>query len=336
MFLLGCVFIVDTITDFEIAFAVFYVAVIVLAIGSLSTRGVIVLAGTCIVLTILSVFLTKRGVLEAGVMNCGISVAAIAITTFLVLKTVAAQAAAFEAQTQLAQAARLTSLGALTASIAHEVNQPLAAIVTSGDAGRRWLERQPPNVEKALQAIDRIVKDANRAGEVITRVRGLAKSEPPRKELSSLNEVIEEAVAIAQPELERNSIALRLQMADDLPAVLIDKIQIQQVVGNLVRNGIDAMRDLPSFKRVLEIVTFRGDDGMVSFAVTDSGIGIKPAEFEHLFDAFWTTKEGGMGIGLAISRSIVEAHGGRVSAASKPRMGAVFGVSLPAADRGDA
>lgn len=331
LILLACVFVADTVTDYEIAFAVFYIVVILLAIGFLSTRGVIVLAGVCVGLTVLSLFLTRRGMFEAGLLNCGISVAAIGITTYLVLQTVAAQASAFEAQTQLARVARLTSLGALTASIAHEVNQPLAAIVTSGHACRRWLEREPPNLEKAGQAVDRIIHDANRASDVITRVRGLARSELPRREALDFNEVIRESLAQAQAELERNSISIRLQLADGLPPILADRIQVQQVIGNLLLNGMEAMHDMPTFKRELEIASFTDDAGMATITVADSGIGIKPAELERLFDAFWTTKEGGMGIGLSISRSIIEAHGGSISVSSKPRMGATFRVSLPGA-----
>ncbi|WP_413988138.1 sensor histidine kinase [Labrys okinawensis] len=331
LILLGCVFVADTVTDYEIAFAVFYIVVILLAIGFLSTRGVIVLAGVCVALTVLSLFLTRRGMFEAGLLNCGISVAAIGITTYLVLQTVAAQASAFEAQTQLARVARLTSLGALTASIAHEVNQPLAAIVTSGDACRRWLDREPPNLEKARQAADRIINDANRASDVIIRVRGLARSELPHREALDFNDVIKESLAQAQAEIERNSISIRLRLADGLPPILADRIQVQQVIGNLLLNAMEAMHDMPTFKRELEVASFIDNAGMATITVADSGIGIKPAELERLFDAFWTTKEGGMGIGLSISRTIIEAHGGSISVSSKPRMGATFRVSLPVA-----
>ncbi|MDL2409829.1 ATP-binding protein [Rhizobium calliandrae] len=331
--LLVAVFVADTVTRFEIAIAVFYIVVILLAIGYMSTRGVILLAGLCVGLTGLSLLLSRHGSFESGLMNCGISVAAIATTTYLVLKTVAAQASAFEAQAQMVRVARLTSLGALTASIAHEVNQPLAAIATSGGACRRWLTRDPPNIDKARQAIDRIIHDANRAGDVIARVRSLAKSEPPHREALDLNEAIGEAIAIAQNEMENNNIILHLSLAKDLPQVLADRVQILQVIGNLLLNAMEAMHDVPSFKRELEITTFREDRDRLAFTVTDAGIGIKPAALDHLFESFWTTKEGGTGIGLSISRSIVEAHGGQIAVTSTPRMGATFRVSLPVAER---
>lgn len=331
--LLIAVFVADTLTRFEIAIAVFYIAVIVLAVRSMSTRGVIALACLCVGLTVLSLLLTQNGSFNSGMMNCGISIAAIAITTFLVLKTVAAQAAAFEAQAQMARVARLSSLGALTASIAHEVNQPLAAIATSGDACRRWLERDPPNIEKARQAVERIVADANRAGEVIKRVRSQVKSERPHRQILDLNGLIGEAVEIARGELERNAIVLHLTLADDLPNIEADRVQMLQVIGNLLLNAVDAMRETPSFKRNLEINTLRDGSHMVAFLVTDAGTGIMPAMLDHLFEAFWTTKQEGMGIGLSISRSIVEAHRGQISVRSTPRMGATFRVSLPVAER---
>lgn len=329
LFLLVSVFVADTITSFEIAMAVFYIVVIVLAVGYVSTRVVIALAGVCVFLTVLSLLMSQHGSFQTGLMNCTISIAAIATTTFLVLKTVAAQAAAFEAQAQMVRMARLTSLGALTASIAHEVNQPLAAIATSGDACRRWLDRDPPNIDKARQAVERIVYDANRASDVIKRVRSLARSGPPRMQVLDINATIGEAVTIAQDELDKNSVSLHLRLTEDLPAISGDKVQILQVLGNLIGNAIDAMRDQPSFKRELEIATMRDDQDRIAITVTDAGIGMKPAALDHLFEAFWTTKEDGMGIGLSISRSIVEAHGGQIAVSSAPRMGATFRISLP-------
>ncbi|WP_244598773.1 sensor histidine kinase [Rhizobium tubonense] len=333
--LLICIFVADTVTNFEIAFAVFYIAVILIAIGFLSTRGVVVLASICIGLTVLSLFLTRRGSFEAGLFNCGISTCAIGITTYLALKTVAAQAAVYDAQEQFARMARLTRLGELTASIAHEVNQPLAGMATSADACRRWLDHAPPNLERARLAAERIVSDAKRASDVIVRVRRLAKSEPPHQERFDLNEAAAEAVGMAEHEIERNSVSLQMNLAEDLPSVMADKIQIQQVISNLLLNAIEAMTGVPSFKRELAVSSSRDDEGRVVFAVADSGSGMKQTTIDHLFEAFWTTKESGMGIGLTISRSIIEAHGGRISVTSAPRMGTIVQFSLPAAEENE-
>lgn len=325
------IFATDTITDYEIALSVFYIAAILIAIDFLPTRGVVALACACVGLTLVSLSLTPSGAFKAGLINCSISISAIGITTYLALKMVAAKAAIYEAQAQLARMARLTSLGELTASIAHEVNQPLAAIATSGGACLRWLDQEPPNLDRARRAAERIIGDANRASEVIMRIRGLARGETPRKEPLAINETITEAIALARGEIDRNGIALRMALAEDLPPVLADRIQIQQVIGNLLLNAVEAMAGVPSPKRMLDISSFREGEERVVFAVADSGAGLQPAALEHLFDAFWTTKEGGTGIGLTISRSIIEAHGGRIWVTSKPRMGAVFRFSLPIA-----
>lgn len=323
------IFVFDTVTDLEIAGAVFHVAVILLAIGWLPTRRIIALAGACIVLTVISFALTPSGVHEAGLINTAISVAAIAIVTWLGVKRAAAETAAFEARSQLERMARVTNLGALTASIAHEINQPLAAVATSGAACGRWLDQTPPNLDKARGAVDRIVADANRASAVIARIRGLARREPPRRDRLDLNEAITEAVDRARSEIDRSGVTLRLDLTPDLPPVLADAVQIQQVAGNLLLNAIEAMEKVPTGRRSIEIRSFAESPGRVAFAVEDTGAGLPPGAQEQVFEAFWTTKDGGVGIGLAISRSIVEAHGGHISAASGLRGGAAFLVSLP-------
>lgn len=330
--LLAGIFAFDTVTNLEIAGAVFYVVVILLAIGLLSARGVVALAGFCVVLTLVSFALTPAGAHGAGLANSAISIAAIGITAYLGVKRAAAEAAAYEARSQLVRMARVTSLAALTASIAHEVNQPLAAVVTSANAGLRWLGQDPPNLDKARLALDRIVADANRASAVIARIRGLARRELPRRDRLNLNEVIAEAVSLARQEVDRNSISLHMELAADLPRVLADRIQIQQVLGNLLLNAIEAMEAVPVPRRRLDVRSFREAPGRVAFAVEDSGVGLPAEILEHLFEAFWTTKQGGMGMGLAISRSIVESHGGHIAAAARLRGGAVFQVSLPSAD----
>ncbi|OYX74036.1 MAG: two-component sensor histidine kinase [Caulobacter sp. 32-67-35] len=324
------IFILDTLTNLEIAAAVFYIIVILLAVGRLKRPNVIVLATACSALTLLSAFLTAEGSREAGLINMGISVSAIVITTYLALKMVAAEAAVHEARAQMVRIARVTSLGELTTSIAHEVNQPLTGVVTSGNACLRWLSQSPPNIDNARRSVERIIGDANRASEIIQRVRSLARSEAPKREPIDVNESVAEAIALTRSEIERSGIALRLNLADALPPVGADGIQFQQVIGNLLLNAIEAMSEVPQSRRSLEIVSTIDSAGMVTVSVADSGPGLLGTAQDHLFEAFWTTKERGTGIGLTISRSIVEAHGGRIWPSENVPAGAIFHVSLPA------
>ena len=334
--LLAAIFVLDTATDYEIAVAVFYVAVILLGVSFLSTRGVVILTSACGALTLLSFFLTPSGARGAGLVNLGISIAAIASTAWLALKIVAAEAAVHEARTQLARMARLTSLGALTASIAHEVNQPLAAVAASGDACRRWLDAEPPNLDKARGAADRIVADARRASEIVERVRALARGEAVHKRPIDLNASVAESVALARGEMERRGVSLSMSLADDLPPVQADHVQLQQVIANLILNAIEAMDDIPQGRRAIDILSARDAAGDVVLSVGDAGPGVRADSLDRLFDAFWTTKHGGTGIGLTISRSIVESCGGRIWAFSREPAGAVFQFSLPAAKEGGA
>jgi signal transduction histidine kinase len=325
--LMGLIFVADTVTNLEIAVSVFYAAVILGAIGLLPRRGVVLLAGACVALTAVSFVLTSAGASEPGLINAAISVAAIGFTTYLALKMVTAEAAVHESRAQLARMARVSSLGELAASIAHEVNQPLAAIATSAHAGQRWLALEPANLDKARASIARIIGEAERAAAVIARVRGLIKGGAPQKEWLDLNWAAGEAIALARNEMERKTIVLRTNLGSGLPPVLADKVQLQQVIANLILNAMEAMAEGPG--RELE-VSSRAEAGTVVFAVADAGVGLTPETQDHLFEAFWTTKPGGVGIGLAICRSIVEAHGGRIWATARPDGGALFQFSLPA------
>lgn len=326
--LMAGIFIADTVTDLEIAAAVFYIAIILLAVGRFPRRNVIALAGLCILLTLASSTLTVGGAREAGIVNLAISTSAIGVTAWLALRVVAAEAAAHAARAQLVRLARVTSLGELTASIAHEVNQPLAGIASSANACLRWLGQDPPNLERARASAERALRDANRAGMVIQRVRSLARHEAPRRERVDLNAVVDEALQLARGELERNGIGLELALAEALPAVLADRVQLHQVIGNLLLNAIEAMACVPEAGRRIAIATAREEQSVI-LAVADSGIGFAAGAQERLFEAFWTTREGGTGIGLTISRAIVEAHGGRIWAVANAPSGAIFRVSLP-------
>jgi PAS domain S-box-containing protein len=233
-----------------------------------------------------------------------------------------------EAQTELAHVSRVTTVGEMAASIAHEVNQPLAGIVTNANASLRWLARDSPNLAEAREAIRRIVRDGNRAGDVVSRMRALFKKAATAKERLDINEAIEEVVILTQSEARRNKVTLRTELAANLPPVMGDRVQLQQVVMNLILNAIEAMSTVEDRERDLVIGTQRGEGDEVRVAVRDSGIGLDPLRAERIFDAFHTTKPGGLGMGLSISRSIVESHGGRLWAVSNEGPGATFQFTL--------
>jgi C4-dicarboxylate-specific signal transduction histidine kinase len=240
-----------------------------------------------------------------------------------------AEEALHAAQAELAHVNRITTMGLLTASIAHEVNQPIAAAVTNAGACLRWLAAQPPDMEKARQALERIVRDGNRAGEVIGRVRALVKKVPPSTDLFDINDAILEVIALTQSELQKHPIELRTHLSSEVPRVPADRIQLQQVILNLIVNAIDAMSGVGDRPRELMVGSGRGDANDVFVEVRDSGSGLDPGNLNRLFESFYTTKPHGMGMGLSISRSIVEAHGGRLWATPNEPHGAVFRFTLP-------
>jgi PAS domain S-box-containing protein len=233
-----------------------------------------------------------------------------------------------EAQMELAHVNRVTTMGQLTASIAHEVNQPIAAAVTSADAGLRWLAAQPPDLKEVRDAFGRVIKAGNRAGEVIGRIRALIKKVPERKAPLDINETILETIALTRSEMQRHCILLQTELANGLPRIWGDRVQLQQVILNLIMNAIEAMNEVSEGARELLIGTSVDTPGGVIVAVRDSGPGLKPESLDHLFDPFYTTKPAGMGMGLSICRSITEAHGGRLWATANAPRGAVFQFTL--------
>jgi C4-dicarboxylate-specific signal transduction histidine kinase len=235
-----------------------------------------------------------------------------------------------KARSELAHVARVTTLGALTASIAHEVNQPLSGIVTNASTCLRMLAADPPNVEGARETARRTIRDGNRASEVITRLRALFSKKEPAAELVDLNEATREVIALSLSELQRNRVVVRAELADDLPRVTGDRVQLQQVILNLLLNGSDAMRGVDR-PRELMISTAPDGDGHVRLVVQDAGVGFTPDGADKLFDAFYTTKDGGMGIGLSVSRSIIDSHRGRLWAVQNDGPGATFSFSIPLA-----
>jgi C4-dicarboxylate-specific signal transduction histidine kinase len=232
-----------------------------------------------------------------------------------------------EAQTELAHVSRVTTMGELAASIAHEVNQPLAGIVTNANASLRWLAGDSPNLPEAREAIRRILRDGNRAGDVVSRMRAFLKKASITKERLDINQAIQEVVVLTQSEVQKNRVALRMDLAPNLRPVMGDRVQIQQVALNLMLNAIEAMRTVEEHERDLVIST-QGEGDEIRVVVRDAGIGFDPLSVDRIFDAFHTTKPGGLGMGLSISRSIVESHGGRLWASTNQGRGVTFQFSL--------
>src|SRR5712664_2325285 len=233
-----------------------------------------------------------------------------------------------QAQADLAHVNRVTTMGELTASLAHEVNQPIAAAVTNANTCLRWLAGGNPNLEEARAAAMRIVKDGTRAAEIINRIRLLFKKGTPQRELVDINEVIREMIGFLQSEAARHNILVGTELATDLPQFMGDRVQLQQVMMNLMTNGIDAMKDADGTRR-LAIKSQRAENEQILVTVSDTGVGLPAQEADQIFKAFFTTKPHGTGMGLSISRSIVESHDGRMWAAENSPRGASFCFTLP-------
>jgi len=239
-----------------------------------------------------------------------------------------AEEARREAQAELARVSRVTTMGELTASLAHEVNQPIAAAVTNANTCLRWLTRDRPDVEEARAAAMRIVKDGTRAAEIVKRIRLLFKKSTPQRELVDVNEAVREMIVLLRSEATRYKITVRMELAEDLPRIMGDRVQLQQVLMNLIVNSIDAMKEVDG-TRELAVKSQRTKKEEVLVSVCDTGVGLPPQQADQIFNAFFTTKAHGTGMGLRISRSIVESHGGRLWAADNSPHGASFHFALP-------
>jgi PAS domain S-box-containing protein len=239
-----------------------------------------------------------------------------------------AEEALRRAQADLAHGSRVTTMGELTASLAHEVNQPIAAAVTDAKTCLRWLTREHPDVEEARAAAVRIVKDGSRAADIISRIRLLFKKGTPEREPVDINEVVREMIVLLRSEATQHSVFLRTELAEDLPRIMADRVQLQQVIMNLIMNSIDAMKDVDG-TRELTIKSQRAENEQLLVSVSDTGVGLPPQQADQIFNAFFTTKPHGTGMGLRISRSIVESHGGRLWAADACPRGASFCFTLP-------
>jgi len=351
--LAAAIFAVDALTPLDVAIAVLYVAVVLLSVAVWPRRGVIAVTGLCIALTLIAYGMSHGFAQnDAALARCLVSLAAIAITGFLALKGQAAALALLEreealnqARGQLAHASRVSTLGELAASIAHEVNQPLAAIETHGEACLRWMNRPEPDLGEVRTAVQAMQRDARRASEVIRRIRGMASQSAPAFIALDVNEVVAESCDLLRRELQRHGAGLKLDLQSDLPAVKADKIQLQQVIINLVMNAAQAMAGAGARERRIEVRSFVDRDGggengqngqhvdapAVVVEIVDSGPGFAPDDLKRLFDAFFTTKQDGMGMGLPICRSIIESHGGAIRAWNRAPHGAAMAFRIPVA-----
>jgi PAS domain S-box-containing protein len=232
-------------------------------------------------------------------------------------------------QADYTRAARISMLGELASSIAHEVNQPLSAILTYAETSLRWLSRDDPNLEKVAQLTTRVSDSARHAAEIVQRIRGMTTRHNPHKALVDLNTIVDEALLFVRHEIETRSIDLSVQLRQDLPKVFGDRVQLQQVIVNLLVNGVQAIQQKEATHGALDLSTYRDEQGAVVFTIRDDGPGIAEADMNRLFQSFFTTKDEGMGIGLAICQSIIAAHGGAIGASNCPDGGARFWFSLP-------
>ncbi|MFZ0195447.1 MAG: ATP-binding protein [Pseudolabrys sp.] len=328
--LAAAIFIADTVTDLEIAFPAFYTVIVLIAVRFCKKRGVVLVGVGCIALTLLSDLVTiDVPPSQAGIINTCISLLAIAATTYLALKIEMEKEVTFEARSQLAHIARVTTLGEMTATIAHEVNQPLTAVLINGNACLHWLDAEPPDLNEARKNIANIVRDANRASGIVVQVRDLTKGLPPENDWLRVNELILATTLLIDREIQRNRISMRTQLSDDEPLIQGDRVQLQQVLLNLLLNAIEALSSVSTGSRHLVIATTKKDLKSVLVSVYDSGKGFPSNDLDRLFDPFYSTKSDGMGMGLTISRSIVESHGGRIWATPNSPCGAVFQFTLP-------
>jgi C4-dicarboxylate-specific signal transduction histidine kinase len=233
-----------------------------------------------------------------------------------------------EVQTELAHANRVATMGQLTASIAHEVNQPIAATVTNAQAALRWLNAQPPNIDEVGQTLRQIVKDAGRAGDVLGRIRNLVRKAPTRKEPVDINDAVHEMIELTRGEAAKSGASVQTRLSEGLPLIEADRVELQQVLLNLIMNALEAMRGVSDGERQL-VVSTEVESNFVLVTVRDSGPGFGPGGPDEAFAPFYTTKSTGLGMGLSICRSIIEAHGGRLWASANVPRGAVFEFTVP-------
>jgi C4-dicarboxylate-specific signal transduction histidine kinase len=323
----AAIFVADTISPSEFPFGAFYALTVLVSALFYDARGIIITSAASAGLAFSSSLITG-----AALATDIPELFSIGATTYLALKIKSAEASARDARSQIAHVGRLSILGELSASIAHEVNQPLSAVVANANASLLWLEHAPPNLEEARQALARIVRDANRASAVMVRVRRLAKKRRTQDAFFDANEMINDTVALVRHDASQKGIRLRVQLAPELRPIFGDRIQLQQVVLNLIVNAIESM-EAASGPRELQVGSAATPGGGTILTIADTGTGLGADALKHLFEPFFTTKPEGMGMGLTISRSLVEAHGGRIWASPNSPHGSIFHVLLPGGEK---
>jgi signal transduction histidine kinase len=328
------IFVADATSPPECVVSGLYVVVVLMAGRFCSSARLWFVAAGCAVLTLVAQILANQWVpdhdpsMAIGAFNSLVSLVAIGLSAYLVQRGQAAEADLLRTRSDLAHVSRVTTMGELTASIAHEVNQPITGVVTNAGACLRWLSNEKPDLERARAAANRIVRDGQRAAEIIGRIRRIFVKGSAQRELVDVNLLLRETTDLLRSEATRYGISLRTELTADLPEVVVDRVQVQQVVVNLVMNGVDAMRGNAG-PRELVVASRRADHGEVLVSVADTGVGLPPQQLDQMFDAFFTTKPDGTGMGLSISRSIIDGHEGRLWATPNTPTGAIFLFTLP-------
>jgi signal transduction histidine kinase len=328
------VFVADAATPPDCVFSGLYVVVVLMAGRFCRGRGLLLVSAGCVVLTVLAQIVANylvRGANQTvyiGAFNTINGVLVIGLGTWFILRGQAADAALHRARTDLAHVSRATTMGELAASIAHEVNQPIAAAVANANACRRWLASEPPDLDEARAAAARIVRDGTRAAEIIARIRLFFTKGGVERRPVDVNQLARETVELLGAEATRHAVSIRMDLERDLPTAMADPVQLQQVVVNLVLNAVDAVKAVEG-KRELVVMSRRSREDQIRVSISDSGSGLPEPQAGEIFDAFVTTKPQGTGMGLSISRSIIEAHQGALWATPNAPVGAVFSFTLP-------
>lgn len=330
---IAVIFATDTLTHYEIAIPVLYTIVILCAAFASRALGIVALALFCLALTGVSFLFTLHGNLSTGLVNLAISSAAIIVTACLAIRMQHAKELALQGQARLTRIAHAQMVSGLASSLVHELNQPLAAVTMSGQACQRWLSASPPNPERAQAALERIVRDATRAADILSRMSGLTRGKQTERQAFAMTDALGDVIAMSRHSMERHGIVLRLRDRSGGVPAFGDAVQIQQVASNLLLNAVEAIAGTGMNGGHIDILVWCEEDRVLC-RVSDNGAGIARHLANHLFEPFWTTKAEGTGIGLAISRTLIEANDGGIWLAENHDRGAAFCFSIPMAREG--